>query len=193
MKTPHLIGILGGLLAAAVVAGGACTYETYNIPLSSSGSGGGASSASKATGSNASASSTGSMTTSSSSGMGSAASSSGSSMCSTDADVDTYIAVACGGKDCDDGDTQAHPGQAMFFPMATKGTKNFDYNCDGKEEAEFVDVLTCTSALDCDQMTQKWMNGPLPACGVSAAYGICETVGLGCGKKLLGTRQQACR
>jgi hypothetical protein len=42
--------------------------------------------------------------------------------------------------DCDDGDAQVNPKQAGYFGVASKGTKTFDYNCDGtiqKQLAEY--------------------------------------------------------
>jgi hypothetical protein len=39
--------------------------------------------------------------------------------------------------DCDDGDSNVHPGQTAFFPTKSRnGLGSFDYNCDGKDEKE---------------------------------------------------------
>lgn len=78
----------------------------------------------------------------------------GDDMCGTDADGDGYISqsgwsTSCGAltsrasitkqygfSDCNDGDANAHPGQASYFTSASAGSGTWDYNCDGSVTAQ---------------------------------------------------------
>jgi hypothetical protein len=64
--------------------------------------------------------------------------------------------------DCDDGDSNVHPGQTGFFPAKSRnGTGTFDYNCDG--------VLT--------KQTPEYVGGSCTFCG---AIGSCSLVSATC-------------
>jgi hypothetical protein len=53
--------------------------------------------------------------------------------------------------DCDDHDTNVHPGQTGFFAAASNGTKTFDYDCDGTLEKGLPEYpgATCTFCPGC--------------------------------------------
>jgi hypothetical protein len=64
--------------------------------------------------------------------------------------------------DCDDGDSNVHPGQTAFFATKSRnGTGTFDYNCDG--------VLT--------KKTPEYVGGSCKFCG---AVGACSLVSATC-------------
>jgi hypothetical protein len=194
MKASSLAWITGSLITACAL-GGACTYNTYVIEPSgsSTGSGGGSTSSASSSGSTGSGGSGGSTSSSSSGGGGASSSSSGGGGgCTTDADNDGFIAQACGGNDCADNDGAAHPMQMGWFTDPIKGTMSFDFDCNKSTAFEYTDVLTCTSAFDCDVKTVKWVSA-VPMCGAMGAYGVCATDAvLGCKKVTQGTRPQGC-
>ncbi len=67
--------------------------------------------------------------------------------------------------DCDDLDPSAHPGQANYFATPTKGTLDYDYNCDKAQEPQFGPFSACTLQGGSCQGT-GWL-APVPACGQS--------------------------
>ncbi|MFH1486805.1 MAG: hypothetical protein ABIH46_12105 [Chloroflexota bacterium] len=77
--------------------------------------------------------------------------------------------------DCDDFDPAAHPGQTIFFNVPTKGTGNYDYNCDTIEEKEFSSPLRCmVSGMTC--IGDGWF-GVVPACGTNGVWANCNKQG----------------
>lgn len=76
------------------------------------------------------------------------------------------------GSDCDDRDAEAHPGQSAFFDRPSQGTASYDFNCDGREEPQVLDLLPdCSSAGPCKG--EGWV-GRVPACGEAGEFGSCE-------------------
>jgi hypothetical protein len=85
-----------------------------------------------------------------------------------------YVAT---GSDCADTDPAAHPGQVAFFNVPTKGTKTFDYNCDGLEEKQHPSPANCIlSGMTC--VGDGWV-GTVPACGTNGTWGKCNKQGGG--------------
>ncbi len=79
--------------------------------------------------------------------------------------------------DCDDLDPAAHPGQLAFFNVSTKGTRTFDYNCDGVEQPEAAGLVSCLNVgMSCQG--DGWV-GTIPACGQAGVWGKCNKQGSG--------------
>ncbi len=70
--------------------------------------------------------------------------------CEADHDGYKSMAVGCNGNDCCDTDANAHPGVTAYF-TAPDACGSFDYNCNGKVDAEYATNVTCSG------------NGPSPA------------------------------
>jgi hypothetical protein len=119
-------------------------------------------------------------------------SSSGDGSVDCDQDHDNFKGPQCGGNDCCDTDSNAHPNQKMFFPMQD-ACKSWDYNCDMTIEYEFPQTIPCTGTptLGCN-------GGPgflgSEDCGQSGPYGSCQPNGaLACSLKQTGTDTQGCQ
>jgi hypothetical protein len=79
--------------------------------------------------------------------------------------------------DCDDLDPAAHPGQTAFFNLPTKGTGDYDYNCDDLEEKQFPSTVNCV--VDGITCTGDGWVGEITACGVSGIWAKCNKQGRG--------------
>ena len=93
------------------------------------------------------------------------------------------------GGDCDDTDASAHPGQKQFFTVPTKGTSNYDYDCDGNVTQQNPGTCTATKPQDCKG--DGWL-GTVPACGDEGQLGSCAWQA-GCSVSRPQTATQACR
>jgi hypothetical protein len=94
--------------------------------------------------------------------------------------------------DCDDGDADAHPGQAAFFDQPSQGSKSFDYNCDKLAEKEHPSLVSCSpSGAGCTG--DGWVGG-VPACGQTGSYATCfKQSGMSGCSQSLGALVQRCR
>ena len=82
--------------------------------------------------------------------------------CCPDADGDGYLAAACGGQDCDDGDAAIHPG-------ATEMCDGVDNDCDGDvDEDDAADALTFYEDADGD--TYGDISSTTLACSAPQGY-----------------------
>lgn len=94
--------------------------------------------------------------------------------CCLDSDKDNF--TTCAG-DCDDQDPNVHPGQQEYFITVSKGTKNYDYDCNTIEEKENDQLENCVrSGSIC--LGHGWQNS-VPACGVSGTFVNCKYSGSG--------------
>jgi hypothetical protein len=114
--------------------------------------------------------------------------------CDADHDGALSKAAACGGDDCDDGDSSARPGQEGYFTSAS-ATVGFDYDCDGHGEPQFQAIDCATQPLvDC---AGEGFSGTPPACGEEGPWIECAPavapLPLLCVPQDKGTRRQACR
>ncbi|MCC6748052.1 MAG: hypothetical protein IT371_10365 [Deltaproteobacteria bacterium] len=93
--------------------------------------------------------------------------------------------------DCDDQDASAFPTQAHFFQAPTKGTNDFDYNCDSVETMQYPSLALCKrSGSVC--LGDGWV-GLVPGCGGLAVFAECKPSGQNaCVQKTTG-RAQGCR
>ncbi len=109
-----------------------------------------------------------------------------------DQDKDGYKAPGCGGgKDCNDFDKRANPGQANFLTDPPDGAPNGDWNCNDTVEPQYPTV-SCggfLNALACKG--EGYVANP--GCGKSAAYVKCTWTGLSCDPIDSGARTQGCR
>jgi hypothetical protein len=119
-----------------------------------------------------------------------------------DSDGDGYGAIgtdrtACSASttlaDCDDSAREVRPGQGQFFATAIAGAPPgaaFDYNCDGREEAEFPALADCTSQQAC---TGGGFQTAVPACGEQGTWVQCVLQKTICTPVVQGAKVQACR
>lgn len=75
------------------------------------------------------------------------------------------------GKDCDDLDQMAYPGQAWFFTQLTAGTQTYDFNCDGTEEKKFTQQVNCYKQGGVC-LGDGWSDA-VPECGKWAMWSTC--------------------
>jgi hypothetical protein len=111
--------------------------------------------------------------------------------CDCDGDGDNAATEECDfdGGDCNDHDPLVNSKQTMWF--TTPGSNGWDYNCDGKDEYEYTDPLSCGFA-NCDTSTQKW-TGSAPDCGQAGPYATCSGNVIICNDgPVLGMRTQGC-
>jgi hypothetical protein len=108
-----------------------------------------------------------------------------------DQDSDGHAARGgCGGDDCCDTDSRAHPGVTQYFD-GQDACSSFDYDCNGQEEQEFS-TLSCQldffggscSGAGFDQAT---------ACGAMGSWTNCNWVVFGCTQAGGSSRVQGCR
>jgi hypothetical protein len=94
-----------------------------------------------------------------------------------DVDQDTYTSMlTCGGSDCCDTDSRAHPGQTTFFIQAD-ACGSFDYDCNTTEDPQYPVNLTCggTGLTACTGGSGFLLD---PGCGNSGLFGTCVPNGL---------------
>jgi hypothetical protein len=96
-----------------------------------------------------------------------------------DLDEDGYRATGtCGGNDCCDFDSRAHPGDTSYY-----GTKDacgsFDYDCNGQDEEEFPQAASCQLAFFA--CNGSGFDKTPPACGIAATFDTCPFDVLFCG------------
>lgn len=95
--------------------------------------------------------------------------------------------------DCDDQDSDVHPGQTTFFTKPTPNKGGFDYNCDQKNEREYPDTEYCiwdTLTGVCDGA--GWI-GLVPPCGQQGFFMSCEKIDTVCQPGQQSQKVQACR
>jgi hypothetical protein len=110
-----------------------------------------------------------------------------------DQDKDGYKAIGCdGGKDCNDFDKRAHPGQD-FVTDVPNGPPDGDWNCANGVEPQYPTV-SCGGFLNIAACKGEGFTAN-PGCGKSAAYVKCTWNGLklSCEAVDSGTRTQGCR
>jgi hypothetical protein len=69
--------------------------------------------------------------------------------------------------DCCDSDSNARPGQTLYYSSARNGCGGYDYNCDGVETREFTQSfsMNCNLAMNtCTLLNPGWY-GAVPVCG----------------------------
>ncbi|HEX6766516.1 MAG TPA: hypothetical protein VF103_13580 [Polyangiaceae bacterium] len=172
----------GGVTAGGGAAGGVMTGGTATGGRSSGGAGGTASG-----GTSGSAAGTGAA-----SGGGR-----GGAPVDCDRDDDNFqgAGATCGATDCDDGDSDAHPGQQGFFvdPRASGG---YDYDCNGRSERQFETGLDC-GLLAVASCSGEGFAGSPPVCGAQGAWIRCvltvPPLALLCTSESQGMRRMACR
>ena len=90
--------------------------------------------------------------------------------------------------DCDDDDESVNPGATSFSSLATS-SGGFDWDCNGVEERQWLDVGSCDGTVVCD-LVEGW-DGGVPACGESAMW-VTGCSGLTCDESGIA-RTQSCR
>ena len=93
--------------------------------------------------------------------------------------------------DCEDNDSDVFPGQGQWFLHAS-AAGNYDYDCDGKETAQFSISGSCRGG--CGAANEGWLS-QIPACGKSSLWlNDCDYKPFrgGCVRETQ-TRWQACR
>jgi hypothetical protein len=100
--------------------------------------------------------------------------------------------VAKGG-DCDDKDSNAHPGQTQFFTSPTKGTGGWDYDCSGTTEQEFRDSLPACDTLKLVDCKGEGWQGSIPTCGQQGQLNTCQKASPNCGFGTAESKVQGCR
>ena len=69
---------------------------------------------------------------------------------SCDGDNDTYLALVCGGLDCDDSDPKVNPGANEGPPGSARCADGIDNDCDGSKDLDDTGCKSCTVDGDCD-------------------------------------------
>jgi len=89
-----------------------------------------------------------------------------------DEDGDGYLSTTggCGGNDCCDQDAHVHPGQESYFTKAG-ACGGYDYDCDGKETAEYGAANCQWSAFSC---SGDGFAAPTPSCGAFGTFTSCS-------------------
>ncbi len=87
-----------------------------------------------------------------------------------------YTANGTEGWDCEDDADEVNPGYAGWATFDTPGG-NWDWNCDGAEELESMDIGSCSGTGSCS-VSHGW-DGAVPACGETALW-VNDCVGLTC-------------
>jgi hypothetical protein len=107
-----------------------------------------------------------------------------------DLDEDGYQAAgSCGGNDCCDFDSRAHPGDTSYY--ATKDAcGSFDYDCDGQNELQYTQTASCK--LGFFACSGSGFDKAPPECGVGATFDTCPYDVLFCGGDQT-TVVQSCR
>jgi hypothetical protein len=97
--------------------------------------------------------------------------------------------------DCDDADTNVHPGQTMYFTTA-RSDGSFDYDCNANEEQQNTRTggTSCsgTGALS-TSLPSSWSGATPPACGEGGSISSCSYSTLGGCLPFPGYQTQACR
>lgn len=109
-----------------------------------------------------------------------------------DQDHDGYLSnsAQCGGNDCCDTDSNAHPTQGMYFTSADN-CGSFDYDCDGTLETEWG-AFACTPGVTGCTPTSGFVGG-VPGCGVSEQWtGTCKNMITSCQPGTTAAQAQAC-
>jgi len=111
-----------------------------------------------------------------------------------DCDFDGVPSIACGGSDCDDGDSRVRPG-AGFLTEVTWTSKHvpmFDWDCNGQVDKQYTVNLECSSAPGACGMAMGFSGDP--PCGTTGPFVACRTEILGaCSKANETARAQGCR
>ena len=73
--------------------------------------------------------------------------------------------------DCDDSDTEAHPGANGYFSTPRRGAGGYDFNCDGRDTPEKTSYPSGCAGTDptCSDVDQR-------NCRPAMAPGVCGTV-----------------
>lgn len=100
--------------------------------------------------------------------------------------------------DCNPGNVDVNPGQTRYFTMGIPGassTRDFDYNCDGMETAQYT---TTTGIFSCFEYRGSCLGSSYyqssPVCGMSNRVNRCVRLRTGlCGYELAASALVACR
>jgi hypothetical protein len=95
-------------------------------------------------------------------------------------------------RDCLDSSADVRPGQLAFFSAPIAGVpagRDYDYDCDGAESAQGVDLYECTPA--CGTARQGWFL-TIPACGATAEWVTTCSLTTSC-RTVREARAQGCR
>ena len=95
---------------------------------------------------------------------------------------------SCDG-DCNDSDKAAYPGQTQYFTSPHSG--GFDYNCDGRETPELVDLVQCQDVTG--TCTGAGWRDAVPECGASGMFTECQVKAAKCTEHPAGQKAQPCR
>jgi hypothetical protein len=97
----------------------------------------------------------------------------GKDPCDCDGDGDKANTMECDydGGDCNDHDPLVNSKQTGWFTQM--GSHGWDYNCDGQEEYEYPDTLSC-DLFTCNTSTDEWSGGSTPDCGQMGPYAVCN-------------------
>ena len=101
-----------------------------------------------------------------------------------DCDGDDFLAAACGGPDCDDHASEAHPetAEAPVDYHAEQCGNGFDWNCDNQTEMK-GGFHKCTLG-DCPTGAEFFIGDAPALCGEMGVWGTCKKVsGLLCQKE----------
>jgi len=96
--------------------------------------------------------------------------------------------------DCCDTDARVHYGQTAWFTGRSK-CGNFDYNCDGREDRQYNNVVRCGSFPDCgNNVVAGWQGTSIPDCGQTGTWSTdCSGfLGFNCEGDSSGSRTQGC-
>jgi len=117
-----------------------------------------------------------------------------------DADVDGFASLASGGNDCNDLNSQVRPGQMAFFdrPHTGTGATSYDYNCDGLEEQEDINMAVFTQktvlGIEAGCLVARHGWEVVPACGIRGNYlEMPQETSTGSCRDLFVPKFQACR
>jgi hypothetical protein len=121
------------------------------------------------------------------------------------APVANMSGLATNNADCCDSDPRAYPKATDFFSEPRKNCAGFDFNCDGQEEAQFVDQTECELSDFCSPRSNAcggtapgWRTTGVPSCGAAADYVescqpiLCAGANLRCNVSVR-RQQQQCR
>ncbi|MDX2088657.1 MAG: putative metal-binding motif-containing protein [Kofleriaceae bacterium] len=100
----------------------------------------------------------------------------------------TWPFLATSGGDCDEGSTNARPGQTSYF-VTPRTAGSYDYDCDGTETKQLLLKAVCAPSI----FIPGWV-GEVPACGTEGSWATQRILSpSGCTLTAFVTREQNCR